>query len=218
MEPTDTGLAAEDLAYRRGAEAYFLEKGPLARDSFDPRMLGTFQRFQEHWQDFFAPAEPVQRTEYLTTPFEVRRAQFERFRRECRAWEVNFRIFTNASRQARPSDSRREELKRRLDQQRDKADRVRAFYDNLDSMMNQAQQRRAVPMQLLPHLRALGLSSDATLEDVKRQYKRLAKLHHPDRQGDPLEMSRVIDAYRALVSHLGNGNGNGTRHGNGNDA
>ena len=38
------------------------------------------------------------------------------------------------------------------------------------------------------------------LEDIKKQYKRLAMLNHPDRSGDALKMSRINDAYRAIMS------------------
>src|SRR5437870_672879 len=94
MEEVDEGLTAEDHAYRHAAVAYFAEKGKLAHATFDAKLLPVFLSFEEHWRDFFAPAEADKLREYLFTPFEVRQAQFERFMRECRAWEVSFRHCT----------------------------------------------------------------------------------------------------------------------------
>jgi hypothetical protein len=41
----------------------------------------------------------------------------------------------------------------------------------------------------------LGLPPDATPEQVKRRYRELAKLHHPDHQGDEEQFKRVQRAY-----------------------
>lgn len=46
----------------------------------------------------------------------------------------------------------------------------------------------------------LGLTAKASLEEVKRAYKRLAKLFHPDAAGDREEFERVHEAYENLKS------------------
>ena len=79
MHFDDDGLKAEDHAYRRAAETYFDEKIGLARECFEPKQLETFRSFEEHWREFFAPPEAERQREYLATPFEVRKNQFERF-------------------------------------------------------------------------------------------------------------------------------------------
>ena len=196
---SDPQLTAEDVAYRKAAETYFAEKGPLARANFEPELLAVFQAFEEHWQQFFAPDDPDRRSEYLSSPFEVRQARFERFRRQCRAWEISFRHCTRAAAQGGDGNGDWRQVKRRLDEQRAKTEQVREFYDNLDSMLDEERRKRSHPMEMLPHLRALGVPVDAGLDDIKRQYKRLAKQHHPDRQGDALKMSELNDAYRALL-------------------
>ena len=60
----------------------------------------------------------------------------------------------------------------------------------------------------------LGLTSDATLADVKKAYRKLARQHHPDRNNaDPGAIDRfrrITEAYEYLSAHLkGNANGNG---------
>jgi hypothetical protein len=60
----------------------------------------------------------------------------------------------------------------------------------------------------------LGLTSDATLADVKKAYRKLARQHHPDRNNaDPGAIDRfrrITEAYEYLSAHLkDNAHGNG---------
>jgi hypothetical protein len=60
----------------------------------------------------------------------------------------------------------------------------------------------------------LGLTSDATLADVKKAYRKLARQHHPDRNNaDPGAVDRfrrITEAYEYLSARLkDNANGNG---------
>ena len=60
----------------------------------------------------------------------------------------------------------------------------------------------------------LGLTSDATLADVKKAYRKLARQHHPDRNNaDPGAIDRfrrITKAYEYLSAHLkDNTHGNG---------
>jgi curved DNA-binding protein CbpA len=60
----------------------------------------------------------------------------------------------------------------------------------------------------------LGLKSDATLADVKNAHRKLARLHHPDRNNaDPGAIDRfrrITEAYEYLSAHLkDNAHGNG---------
>jgi len=62
----------------------------------------------------------------------------------------------------------------------------------------------------------LGLTSDATLADVKKAYRKLARQHHPDRNNaDPGALDRfrrITEAYEYLSAHLkDNPYGNGRR-------
>lgn len=47
-------------------------------------------------------------------------------------------------------------------------------------------------------LEALGLSSAATAEDVKKRFKELAKLHHPDKGGESTVFIEILEAYEKL--------------------
>ena len=62
----------------------------------------------------------------------------------------------------------------------------------------------------------LGLTSDATLAEVKKAYRKLARQHHPDRNNaDPRAIDRfrrITEAYEYLSAHLkDNAHGNGHR-------
>lgn len=50
-----------------------------------------------------------------------------------------------------------------------------------------------------PYLKTLGLSLGTTVEDVKKQYKKLVLLHHPDKQGDREMFVQITAAYKVLV-------------------
>jgi DnaJ-class molecular chaperone len=44
----------------------------------------------------------------------------------------------------------------------------------------------------------LGLSKDATADDIKKAYRKLAREHHPDKGGDPEKFKKVQEAYEVL--------------------
>lgn len=46
--------------------------------------------------------------------------------------------------------------------------------------------------------RVLGLKPSASRTEIREAYQRLARLHHPDRGGDPAEMARINRAYAIL--------------------
>jgi molecular chaperone DnaJ len=46
----------------------------------------------------------------------------------------------------------------------------------------------------------LELPEDASLEDIKKRYRKLSLEHHPDRGGNPDEFRRVTDAYSLIDS------------------
>ncbi|MBF4693814.1 J domain-containing protein [Fusibacter ferrireducens] len=48
------------------------------------------------------------------------------------------------------------------------------------------------------HLEALGLNVHATEEEIKKRFKELAKLHHPDKGGDSSIFIEILDAYEKL--------------------
>lgn len=52
------------------------------------------------------------------------------------------------------------------------------------------------------YCRVLGLSSNATLEDIRRAYKREALKHHPDKNGgDDRRFKEINAAYQYLITH-----------------
>jgi hypothetical protein len=52
-----------------------------------------------------------------------------------------------------------------------------------------------------PELALLGLPANATREEIKAAYYRLAKQHHPDRFGDAETFKRITAAYEKAIAH-----------------
>lgn len=48
--------------------------------------------------------------------------------------------------------------------------------------------------------RILGVSAEASPEDIKSAYRRLAHVHHPDKGGDPAKMAELTEAYNKLTA------------------
>jgi curved DNA-binding protein len=53
---------------------------------------------------------------------------------------------------------------------------------------------------MIDHYKVLGISREATSEDIKRAYRKLVKLHHPDvNNGDDTEFKKIAHAYDTLT-------------------
>lgn len=50
----------------------------------------------------------------------------------------------------------------------------------------------------MDHYNTLGVSKNATQEEIKKAYRRLAMIHHPDKGGSPVEFQKINDAYEVL--------------------
>lgn len=48
-------------------------------------------------------------------------------------------------------------------------------------------------------LEKMGLTPDASEDDVHRRWKELAYEHHPDRGGDPVKFNEVYDTYQLAL-------------------
>ena len=44
----------------------------------------------------------------------------------------------------------------------------------------------------------LGVGKDSTTEEIKREYRRLSKEHHPDKGGDENRFKEISEAYGTL--------------------
>ena len=63
---------------------------------------------------------------------------------------------------------------------------------------------RTQPIVPEDSFRALGLSSAATLDEIKAQYKRLALEHHPDRGGKQSTFVALTEARNRCLLYVGN--------------
>ena len=52
----------------------------------------------------------------------------------------------------------------------------------------------------MDHYNTLGVSRDASQEEIKKAYRKLAMTHHPDKGGDPAQFQKLNDAYEVLSS------------------
>jgi curved DNA-binding protein len=50
----------------------------------------------------------------------------------------------------------------------------------------------------MDHYSTLGVSRDASQEEIKKAYRKLAMTHHPDKGGNPAEFQKLNDAYEVL--------------------
>lgn len=49
----------------------------------------------------------------------------------------------------------------------------------------------------------LGLSIDSCWDEVKKAYRALAKIHHPDAGGDPEDFKKIHAAYSLIAAKFG---------------
>ena len=50
----------------------------------------------------------------------------------------------------------------------------------------------------MDHYSTLGVSRNASQEEIKKAYRKLAMTHHPDKGGNPVEFQKLNDAYEVL--------------------
>jgi len=61
---------------------------------------------------------------------------------------------------------------------------------------------RAIPLHLQAEYRLLQLHAEASLTDVRIQYRELAKLYHPDAGGHHTDFLALQQAYEQVVKYL----------------
>ena len=60
----------------------------------------------------------------------------------------------------------------------------------------------AIPLHLQAEYCLLQLPAEASLADVRKQYRELAKLYHPDAGGDHTDFLALQQAYEQVVEYL----------------
>lgn len=61
---------------------------------------------------------------------------------------------------------------------------------------------RAIPLHLQAEFRLLQLPPEASLADVRMQYRELAKLYHPDAGGHHADFLALQQAYEQVMEYL----------------
>lgn len=56
---------------------------------------------------------------------------------------------------------------------------------------------------MIEHFRVLELEESATWEEVKKAYHKLARVHHPDKDGNEEKFKEISNAYITLEDHFG---------------
>ena len=59
-----------------------------------------------------------------------------------------------------------------------------------------------IPLHLQAEYHLLQLPAEASLADVRSQYRELAKLYHPDTGGDHIDFLALQHAYEQVVEYL----------------
>ncbi len=80
-------------------------------------------------------------------------------------------------------------------------DRKEVFTCYFFAVYHQYYKENGLPLTQLfdqVHLEALGLTAPVTEEQIKKRFKDLAKLHHPDKGGDSSIFIEILDAYEKL--------------------
>lgn len=80
-------------------------------------------------------------------------------------------------------------------------DRKEVFTCYFFAVYHQYYKENGLPLTQLfdqVHLEALGLIAPVTEEQIKKRFKDLAKLHHPDKGGDASIFVEILEAYEKL--------------------
>ncbi len=74
-------------------------------------------------------------------------------------------------------------------------DTKEAFYEGLDET--------PTPQEVMEAFKIFGLSKEASLQEIKSQFKALSKLYHPDTKSnsDSEQFMRIKEAYDVLKLH-----------------
>ena len=59
----------------------------------------------------------------------------------------------------------------------------------------------------MDHYETLGVQRDATEQDIKKAYRKLASKHHPDKGGDEERFKQINESYKLLLKKFIKKNG-----------
>ena len=62
------------------------------------------------------------------------------------------------------------------------------------------EEKEFYPLKKSNSYEILGISREATIEEIKHAFRKKAKESHPDKSGDPEEFRKIREAYECLIS------------------
>lgn len=74
--------------------------------------------------------------------------------------------------------------------------------DSVDALLSSFWKRMLVTDTLMQDLQTLELDENASEDDIRRQYRRLAMRHHPDRGGEEASFCRIQTSYQRLKTRF----------------
>jgi small-conductance mechanosensitive channel len=108
----------------------------------------------------------------------------------------------------REHEKRMEEIKRAREKKEwdDYVDRLirEQVEEEMRKRMNEkrASQKASIDQNKLNAIKLMGLSNNPTIEEVKKSYRKLSKIHHPDVGGTQTNFIRLTKAYDYLIESL----------------
>jgi hypothetical protein len=177
------------------------EKNRLAGQVLEGWQLDAFREFCRLWRDYYLWDREDRLWEYLSQPFEVRRAKYDRFLVELSSWDVSLRYPSRP--RAGPNHFDRDSaasFRQRYEEQKRK-DRTRAeAFERMRNAINERSYVWSLPYDIQRSLEVMGLRTTASLREIKQKYRVLARRFHPDVKGDGHRMSEINLAYGKLRS------------------
>ena len=192
-------IPEQEHEFREEALTYLVSRYERASLALEDRQFDAFRDFVQLWLEAFDWRTPDGVARWLQIPHAQRVERMERFRRQAESWDVTLELNGDESRR---EDAERAQWRRDYDRTKKRLRReaAQAGWEQVRATLEAEHRLRAMPSWLRESFDVLGLPARATLADARRQYRELAKRHHPDKSGSTELMARVNAAWAQVES------------------